>query len=76
MTRPLLVSKLQRRIFRGIGAMPVEPSLEHGAFEPEATAAMGEAFELPAKSFTTSASFKWCVTSLPTNYCGGAQGRA
>jgi hypothetical protein len=25
--------------------MPIDPSLEHGVFEPEATAAMGEAFE-------------------------------
>jgi len=25
--------------------MPIDPSIEHGAFEPEATAAMGEAFE-------------------------------
>jgi hypothetical protein len=25
--------------------MPVDPSLEHGVFEPEAIAAMGEAFE-------------------------------
>ncbi len=26
-------------------AMPIDPSLEHGVFESEATAAMGEAFE-------------------------------
>jgi hypothetical protein len=25
--------------------MPIDPSIEHCAFEPEATAAMGEAFE-------------------------------
>ncbi len=25
--------------------MPIDPSIEHHAFEPEATAAMGEAFE-------------------------------
>jgi hypothetical protein len=25
--------------------MPIEPSTEHGVFEPEATAAMGEAFD-------------------------------
>src|SRR5260370_42690217 len=25
--------------------MPIDPSLEHGVFEPEATAVMGEAFE-------------------------------
>jgi hypothetical protein len=25
-------------------AMPIDPSIEQGAFEPEATAAMGEAF--------------------------------
>ena len=31
--------------FFGAGAMPVNPSLERGVFEPEATAAMGEAFE-------------------------------
>ena len=30
-------------------AMPIDPSLEHGAFEPETTAAMGEAFEAACK---------------------------
>jgi hypothetical protein len=29
--------------------MPIDTSLEHGAFEPEATAAMGEAFEAACK---------------------------
>jgi hypothetical protein len=29
--------------------MPIDPSIEHGAFEPEATAAMGEAFEAACK---------------------------
>jgi hypothetical protein len=29
----------------GVAVMPIDPSLEQGAFEPEATAAMGEAFE-------------------------------
>ncbi len=29
--------------------MPIDPSLEQGAFEPEATAAMGEAFEAACK---------------------------
>ena len=29
--------------------MPVNPSLERGVFEPEATAAMGEAFEAACK---------------------------
>lgn len=29
--------------------MPIDPSIEHGAFEPEATAAMGEAFEAVCK---------------------------
>jgi hypothetical protein len=43
--------------------MPID--LEHGAFEPEATAAMGEAFEACAKSFTTSASANWCANSSP-----------
>jgi hypothetical protein len=31
--------------FFGAGAMPSDPSLERGVFEPEATAAMGEAFD-------------------------------
>ena len=30
--------------------MPIDLSLEHGAFEPEATAAMGEAFEAACKA--------------------------
>ena len=30
-------------------AMPIVPFIEHGAFEPEATAAMGEAFEAACK---------------------------
>ena len=29
----------------GLNAMPINPSTEHGVFEPEATAAMGEAFD-------------------------------
>jgi len=29
--------------------MPIDPSIEHFAFEPEATAAMGEAFEAACK---------------------------
>jgi hypothetical protein len=29
----------------GVNAMPINPSTEHGVFEPEATAAMGEAFD-------------------------------
>jgi hypothetical protein len=29
--------------------MPIDPSIEHCAFEPEATAAMGEAFEATCK---------------------------
>ena len=29
--------------------MPIDPSIEHSAFEPEATAAMGEAFEAACK---------------------------
>ena len=35
--------------FFGAGAMPVNPSLERGVFEPDATAAMGEAFEAACK---------------------------
>ncbi len=31
--------------------MPIDPSIEHGAFEPEATAAMGEAFDVACKEF-------------------------
>ena len=30
--------------------MPIDPSLEQGAFEPEATAAMGEAFDAACKT--------------------------
>jgi len=29
--------------------MPIDPSIEHGVFEPEATAAMGEAFDAACK---------------------------
>jgi hypothetical protein len=29
--------------------VPIDPSIEHGVFEPEATAAMGEAFEAALK---------------------------
>jgi hypothetical protein len=29
--------------------MPIDPSIEHRAFEPEATAAMGQAFEAACK---------------------------
>jgi hypothetical protein len=29
--------------------MPIDPTLESGAFEPDATAAMGEAFEAACK---------------------------
>jgi len=29
--------------------MTIDPSIEHGVFEPEATAAMGEAFEAACK---------------------------
>jgi hypothetical protein len=39
---PLQVATLG--LLRG-WAMPIDPSLEHGVFEPEATTAMGEAFE-------------------------------
>jgi hypothetical protein len=35
--------------FSGVGAMPIDPSLEQGVFGPEATAAMGEAFEAACK---------------------------
>jgi hypothetical protein len=31
--------------------MPIEPSIQHCAFEPEATAAMGEAFAAACKEF-------------------------
>ncbi len=29
--------------------MPIDPSIEHGVFEPKATAAMGEAFDAACK---------------------------
>jgi hypothetical protein len=31
--------------------MPIDPSMEDGVFEPEATAAMGEAFAAACKEF-------------------------
>jgi hypothetical protein len=38
-----------RRIAGLSGAMPIDPSIEHCVFEPEATAEMGEAFEAACK---------------------------
>ena len=45
---PLTCVQLVTGLLRGPG-MPIDPSLEHGAFEPEATATMGEAFEAACK---------------------------
>ena len=39
------MSNLWRGSDLGVNAMPTNPSTEHGVFEPEATAAMGEAFD-------------------------------
>jgi hypothetical protein len=39
---------------RGEAAMALDPFLEHGAFGPEATAAMGEAFEAACKELHDS----------------------
>jgi hypothetical protein len=43
--------------------MPIEPPREGGAFGPEETAAMAEAFDVRAMNFAPSASFKWCANS-------------
>jgi hypothetical protein len=40
--------------------MPIDPSLERGVFEPEATAAMGEAFEAACKELQP----RWTRTPL------------
>ena len=45
---PLTCVQFVTGILRG-PAMPIDPSLEQGAFEPEATAAMGEAFDAACK---------------------------
>jgi len=42
---PLHVCPICDRLSPGVNAMPINFSTEHGAFEPEATAAMGEAFD-------------------------------
>ncbi len=39
-------------------AMPIDPSLEDGVFEPEATAAMGEAFEAACKELRDVGQFQ------------------
>src|SRR5258706_15591671 len=45
LARPiLLILRWQHWFFLG-GAMSIDPCLEQGVFEPEATTAMGEAFE-------------------------------
>jgi hypothetical protein len=38
--------------------MPIDPSLEQGAFEPEATAAMGEAFDAACKELHCTSSLE------------------
>ncbi len=65
LTVPLTRIQVSAPTFSGVGAMPIDPSLERGVFEPEATAAMAKPLRLPARSFMVSASFKWCAKSLP-----------
>src|SRR6266478_4114259 len=43
------MSNLWRGSDLGVNAMPTDPSTEQGVFEPEATAAMGEAFDAACK---------------------------
>ena len=53
--------------------MPINPFTEQGAFEPEATAAMGEAFDAACKELHDGGEPE---VRRQTNYCGGKQGRA
>ena len=46
--------------FSGVGAMPIEPSLELGLFESDATAAIGDAFEAARKELQP----RWTRTPL------------
>jgi hypothetical protein len=45
---PITCVQFATGLLRG-PAMPIDPSLEDGVFEPEATAAMGEVFEAACK---------------------------
>jgi len=65
LTAPLVRREFLPPGFSGVGAMPIDPSSEQGVFGPDAVEAMGEPLRLPAKSFTTSASFQWCAKSSP-----------
>jgi hypothetical protein len=49
LTVPLTRIQVSAPTFSGVGAMPIDPSLEQGAFGPEVTTAMGEAFEAACK---------------------------
>ena len=54
--------------------MPIDPSLEQGAFGPEATGAMGEAFEAACKELRESRpASNGAQSRSPPNYCSGAQ---
>jgi hypothetical protein len=44
--------------------MLIDPSIEHGAFEPEATAAMSEAFEAACKELHEVGELQWYAKSL------------
>jgi len=59
-TSPLLVSKLPPG-FAGVVAMPIDPFIEHGVFEPEAIVAMGEAFEAACKELHDALS--WIIVT-------------
>ena len=45
LTLPLTRIQVSAPTFSGVGAMPIDPSLEQGAFGPEVTSVMGEAFD-------------------------------
>jgi hypothetical protein len=56
------LSRLQVYVlgFFGAGAMPSDPSLERSVFEPEATAAMGEAFDAACNGLQGAGKAKLC----------------
>ncbi len=54
-------------------AMPIDPSLEDGVFEPEATAAMGEAFEAACKELQDGGEPEVRKLIAKTNYRSGTQ---
>ncbi len=45
--------------------MPIHSFMQPGAFDPEATTAMSEAYEAASKSFTTPVTLTWCPRPSP-----------